>query len=53
MPVKTKSAVTPNTTPGRFGAYGGCYAPETLMAALEELDLAYAATRKDRGFRAG
>src|SRR5438034_7346828 len=24
--------------PGRFGRYGGRYVPETLMAALEELD---------------
>ena len=24
--------------PGRFGAYGGRYVPETLMAALEELE---------------
>ena len=23
---------------GRFGAYGGRYVPETLMAALEELE---------------
>ena len=26
---------------GRFGAYGGRYVPETLMAALEELEMAY------------
>ncbi len=26
---------------GRFGAYGGRYVPETLMAALEELEQAY------------
>jgi tryptophan synthase beta chain len=26
---------------GRFGAYGGRYVPETLMAALEELEEAY------------
>ena len=25
---------------GRFGAYGGRYVPETLMAALEELEAA-------------
>ncbi|MGA8285240.1 MAG: hypothetical protein WB796_10850, partial [Candidatus Sulfotelmatobacter sp.] len=24
--------------PGRFGVYGGRYVPETLMAALEELE---------------
>src|SRR5690349_2277427 len=27
--------------PGRFGVYGGRYVPETLMAALEELERAY------------
>src|SRR6202035_1219770 len=25
-------------TPGRFGVYGGRYVPETLMAALDELE---------------
>jgi tryptophan synthase beta chain len=25
---------------GRFGVYGGRYVPETLMAALEELEIA-------------
>ena len=28
--------------PGRFGSYGGRYVPETLMAALQELEAAYA-----------
>jgi tryptophan synthase beta chain len=37
--------------PGRFGAYGGRYVPETLMAALQELEGAYAAARKDKSFR--
>ena len=36
--------------PGRFGAYGGRYVPETLVAALEELERAYAKTRRDRRF---
>ncbi len=36
---------------GRFGAYGGRYVPETLMAALQELESAYAAARKDKTFR--
>ena len=27
--------------PGRFGAYGGRYVPETLMAALLELEHEY------------
>ena len=33
--------------PGRFGAYGGRYVPETLMAALEELEAAYAEAQAD------
>ena len=37
-------------TPGRFGAYGGRYVPETLMAALEELEHAYAEAQADPGF---
>jgi tryptophan synthase beta chain len=37
---------------GRFGAYGGRYVPETLMAALEELDLAYAEAQADPVFHA-
>ena len=37
---------------GRFGAYGGRYVPETLMAALEELEQAYAVAQKDAAFKA-
>jgi tryptophan synthase beta chain len=37
---------------GRFGAYGGRYVPETLMAALEELEQAYAVAQKDAAFQA-
>jgi tryptophan synthase beta chain len=37
--------------PGRFGVYGGRYVPETLMAALEELEAAYNAARRDRKFQ--
>ena len=36
---------------GRFGAYGGRYVPETLMAALEELEREYEKARKDKKFR--
>jgi len=36
---------------GRFGTYGGRYVPETLMAALEELDRAYEKARCDRKFQ--
>jgi tryptophan synthase beta chain len=39
-------------TAGRFGAYGGRYVPETLMAALEELEQAYAAADADPAFHA-
>ncbi|MGH7645184.1 MAG: tryptophan synthase subunit beta [Gemmatimonadales bacterium] len=35
---------------GRFGPYGGRYVPETLMAALEELDGVYADAQRDPGF---
>ncbi len=37
---------------GRFGAYGGRYVPETLMAALEELEQAYAEADADPAFHA-
>ncbi|WP_158942362.1 tryptophan synthase subunit beta [Granulicella sp. S190] len=40
------------TAAGRFGAYGGRYVPETLMAALEELEEAYALAQKDPAFQA-
>ena len=37
---------------GRFGAYGGRYVPETLMAALEELETAYDEADADPAFHA-
>jgi tryptophan synthase beta chain len=37
---------------GRFGVYGGRYVPETLMAALEELEAAYAQAKEDAAFQA-
>jgi tryptophan synthase beta chain len=37
---------------GRFGAYGGRYVPETLMAALVELEHAYAEAQADLAFQA-
>jgi tryptophan synthase beta chain len=40
------------TPAGRFGAYGGRYVPETLMAALEELEHAYAQAQADPLFHA-
>ena len=39
-----------NTVKGRFGAYGGRYVPETLMAALEELEAAYELADADPAF---
>jgi tryptophan synthase beta chain len=38
------------TAPGRFGRYGGRYVPETLVPALQELELAYAEVQKDPSF---
>src|SRR6202789_2386045 len=37
---------------GRFGVYGGRYVPETLMAALEELEREYERAKRDRKFQA-
>ncbi len=36
---------------GRFGAFGGRFVPETLVAALDELEAEYARARKDASFR--
>jgi tryptophan synthase beta chain len=38
--------------PGRFGVYGGRYVPETLMAALLELEHEYEAAKADPAFHA-
>jgi tryptophan synthase beta chain len=38
-------------TAGRFGAYGGRYVPETLMAALDELEREYEKAKRDRKFQ--
>lgn len=35
---------------GKFGNYGGRYVPETLMAALKQLEDVYNATKKDNSF---
>ncbi len=42
----------PTAVAGRFGAYGGRYVPETLMAALEELEHAYEQAKNDPTFQA-
>jgi tryptophan synthase beta chain len=36
---------------GRFGPFGGRFAPETLIAPLEELESAWLAAREDAGFQ--
>ncbi len=38
--------------PGRFGVYGGRYVPETLMAALLDLEHEYEAAKADAAFQA-
>jgi tryptophan synthase beta chain len=38
--------------PGRFGVYGGRYVPETLMAALLELEHEYDVAKADAAFQA-
>jgi len=42
---------SPSKTPGRFGVYGGRYVPETLMAALEELEREYEKAQRDPKFQ--
>ena len=36
---------------GRFGDFGGKFVPETLMAALEELETAYREVKENQGFQ--
>src|SRR6266513_385966 len=38
--------------PGRFGPWGGRYVPETLMAALDELEREYERAKRDPRFQA-
>ena len=46
------TAVNSGKVAGRFGAYGGRYVPETLVAALDELEHAYAEAQADPAFHA-
>ena len=43
--------MAPRSRPGYYGLYGGRFAPETLMAPLQELESAYERLRRDRRFR--
>jgi len=45
------AAVRGRASAGRFGVYGGRYVPETLMAALDELEQHYERARRDRSFQ--
>ena len=44
------TALKPVSVTGRFGVYGGRYVPETLMAALDELEREYEKAKSDRKF---
>jgi tryptophan synthase beta chain len=46
----TAQTAATRPVPGRFDAYGGRYVPETLMAALQELEVAYAEAQRDPAF---
>jgi tryptophan synthase beta chain len=50
--VSDTTASPRSTTLGRFGPYGGRYVPEALIAALDELEAAYAAAQADPAFAA-
>jgi tryptophan synthase beta chain len=45
-------AIPSESRPGRFGIYGGRYVPETLMAALVELEREYDIAQADAAFQA-
>src|SRR5437016_5539673 len=47
----SRAAKTSASQSGRFGVYGGRYVPETLMAALEELEREYARAKRDPKFQ--
>ena len=40
-----------DSRPGRFGVYGGRYVPETLVAALDELEREYSVAKSDTAFQ--
>ncbi len=43
-------AALPEPVNGRFGEFGGQYVAETLMPAINELDAAWRASRRDAGY---
>jgi tryptophan synthase beta chain len=50
LKTKVQSAKSASV-PGRFGVYGGRYVPETLMAALQELEREYEKAKRDPKFQ--
>ena len=49
---KMGGKIPPQAAPaGRFGAYGGRYVPETLMAALDDLEREYEKAKRDPKFQ--
>jgi tryptophan synthase beta chain len=46
------SSLTGPDERGRYGSYGGRFVPETLVAPLQELEIAYKEAQKDPEFRA-
>jgi tryptophan synthase beta chain len=44
-------SIPSESRPGRFGVYGGRYVPETLMAALLELEHEYESAKADAAFQ--
>src|SRR6266478_4144384 len=48
---RNTTAKKPAVAVGRFGVYGGRYVPETLMAALEDLERAYEKAKNDKKFQ--
>ena len=51
MRTRVRASETLPDRTGHFGPFGGRFVPETVMAALEELERAYAAARRDPAFR--
>ena len=49
--ITKRAKASEKKSPGRFGVYGGRYVPETLMAALEELEKHYEKAKRDRSFQ--
>jgi tryptophan synthase beta chain len=49
--IAKKAKGSASSSPGRFGVYGGRYVPETLMAALDELESCYEKAKRDRKFQ--